>query len=112
MPLPVMDEASRKRPLCYDPVRKKFIYYDQIVSGEEKIISLDVLTEAEFEKLVIKRLQALPKDTKYYTISGLTITRDDMIQSIQQGNPDGLATLQMERSYLAEFLEEIQNNLP
>lgn len=112
MPLPIMDEANRKRPLGYDHVRKKFIYFDQIVSGEEKIIPLEALTEADFEKLVIKRLRVLPKNTKVYSISGSMITRDEMIRAIQEGTPDGQETLQMERTYLAEFLKEIQSNLP
>ena len=38
MPMPEMDEKSRERPLSYDPSRRKFIRFDEIVSGKERII--------------------------------------------------------------------------
>lgn len=112
MPLPVIDEASRKRPLCYDPERRIFIYYDQIVSGEEKIIPLAVLTDRALKKLVIKRLMMLPEDTKMISLNGQIMTRDSMVQAVKQEDPDGVEILQMEKSYLEELLNEIQDNLP
>jgi len=43
MPMPKLDDESRKKPICYDPGRKKFIYFDEIVSGKEKIIPIESL---------------------------------------------------------------------
>ena len=111
MSMPEMDEQSRKRPLCYDLLREKFIRFDDIVSGEEKIISVDSLSDDDLKKLVIKRWQALPKDTTVQAISGPPFSRDDVIQAIEQDEPFGRMTLEAERSYLRDLLKEIRRNL-
>jgi hypothetical protein len=110
MPLPKIDPTSQAKPLAYDPARSKFLYYDEIVSGREKIVPLETLSEADFRKLVVERLRAGP-DFRMQAISGPLYTRDQVIAAIESGEPDGLKMLEAERSYLREVLREIQENL-
>jgi len=110
MPLPQIDERHRKRPLCYDPARDKFIYFDEIVSGEEKIIPVETLSEDELKKLVVERQRTAP-DYTVQAISGPPFSRDDVIRAIEQDEPFGLVTLEAEKSYLHDLLAEIEQNL-
>ena len=45
MPIPKIDEANRKKPLCYDSSRKKFIYFDEIVGKTKAIILPSTLSK-------------------------------------------------------------------
>jgi hypothetical protein len=110
MPMPRIDEANRRKPLCYDPSRKKFIYFDEIVSRKEPIVPMEVLSDEDFRKLVIERQRAGP-DYKVQAISGPLHTRDDVIRAIERNEPFGRATLKAERSALRDLLAEIQRNL-
>jgi hypothetical protein len=109
--MPEMDETSSKRPLGYDPSRGKFIRFDDIVSGEEKIIPVDDLSEDDLKKLVIERWRVLPEETTVQAISGPALSRDEVIQAIEQDEPFGRMTLEAEKSYLRDLLAEIRRNL-
>lgn len=106
-----MDETSRKRPLCYDPSRNKFILYDDIVSGKEKIIPVDSLSEDDLKKLVIERWRVLPKHKRVQAISGPALSPDDVIRAIEQDKPFGRDTLKAERSTLRDYLDDLQRDL-
>ena len=110
MPLPQIDEQHRKRPLCYDPAREKYIFFEEIVSGQEKIIPIETLSENDLKKLVIERQRTAP-DYTVQAISGPPLSRDDVIRAIEQDEPFGLVTLEAEKSYLHDFLAEIEENL-
>jgi len=110
VPLPEIDEKNRSKPLCYDPARNKFILFDEIISGEEEIIPVDTLSQADLKKLVIERQRAGP-DYKVQAISGPPMSRDDVVRAIEQDEPFGQMTLQAEKSYLSDLLSEIQRNL-
>jgi hypothetical protein len=111
MPMPKLDEASRLRPLCYDPSRGKFILFDDIVSRKEAIIPVESLSEGDFRKLVIKRFRLLPRDHISQGISLPPMPRDAVIRAIQRDEPFGRMTLEAEKLYLHDLLDEIQRNL-
>ncbi len=111
MPMPEIDEKNRKRPLSYDPARRKFILYDEIVSGEESIVPVDSLSEDEIKELVIERWRALPEDIRVQAISGSPYSRDDVIRAIEHDELFGKITVHGESSYLRDLLEQIQRNL-
>lgn len=111
MPMPEIDEENRKRPLCYDPEREKFIFFDDIVSGKEKIIPVKTLSESDLKKLVIERWRSLSPKTKVQAISGQPFFRDDVIRAIKQDKPFGKDTLEAEMIALSELLDIIQQNL-
>lgn len=111
MPMPEIDAESRRRPLFYDAKRNKYILFDDIVSLKEKIIPVDSMTEDDLKRLVIMRWRMLPKDTTVQAISGPPLSRDDVIQAIEQDEPFGRDTLEAERSYLRDLLNEIQKNI-
>jgi hypothetical protein len=110
MALPKIDAANLKKPLCYDPARKKFIYYADIVSGAERIIPVDTLSPEDRKKLIVERQKAGP-DYKLQPMSGPLMTRDDVVKAIERDNPVGLTTVDAEVAYLGELLDEIRRNL-
>ena len=110
MPFPILDHFDQKKPLCYDSVRDKFIYYQEIITGKEKIIPIDSLSDADFKKLVIKRVRSGPE------IIGGPMTspfhsREDTINAIKSDTKFGQQTLQTEKSMLRDLLAEIERNL-
>jgi hypothetical protein len=104
-----MEDVNKNKPVCYDPVRKKFIYYDDIISGKEKIIQLDTLSEDDLKKLVIERHKAGP-DYKVQAISGPPYSRNEVIKAIEQNEPFGLVTVAAEISYLKGLLINMDKN--
>ena len=111
MPMPKMDSSSIKKPVCYDPKRKKFIYEDEIISGKAAIIPVDSLSEQDLKKLVIARLRASPPDVKVQAISGPPFSRDDVIRAIERDEPFGKITLEGDMSYLRDYLNKIRQKL-
>jgi hypothetical protein len=99
-----------KKPLCYDPARKKFILYEEIVSGAEIIIPVDTLSDDDFKKLIIERHLAGP-DYSVQAMTGPPLSRNDVIRAIELDEPFGKLTLDAERSYLLDLLREIKENL-
>jgi hypothetical protein len=110
MPIPEIDAANLKKPLCYDPEREQFIFFDEIVSGKEKIVSLDELSGADLKRLVVERQRAGP-DYTVQAISGPPMSRDDVVRAIEQDEPFGSITLEAETSYLRWFLSEVEQAL-
>jgi hypothetical protein len=108
--MPVIDQANRRKPLSYDPACKKFIYYDDIISGREKIVPIESLSEEDLKKLVLERLRAGP-EFKGGPMSAPHFSREDVIQAIQQNEPFGRDHLEGEKLYLQELLAEIERNL-
>lgn len=110
MSLPVIDEQNRKKPLCYDPAHRKFLYFDDIVSGKEKIVPVHMLPDADLKKLVIERHRAGP-DYVVQAISGQPFSRDDVIRAIEQDEPFGRITVEAEKAHLQDLLKQIQDDL-
>jgi hypothetical protein len=110
MPMPRIDQANRRKPLSYDPTRRKFIYYDDIVSGREKIVPIESLSEEDLKKLVLERLRAGP-EFKGGPVSAPHFSREDVIRAIRQDEPFGRDHLEGEKLYLQESLTEIERNL-
>lgn len=110
MPLPNITGQNLKKPLCYDPSRKKFILFDDIVSGRERIVPLESLTADERKQLVIER-QRQGGDYTAQAISGPPHSRNDVITAIERDDAFGNVTVEAEVSYLKELLEQIQAHL-
>ena len=110
MLLPEIDDRNRGKPLCYDPQRNKFIAFDEIVSGQERILPPDQLSEDDLKKLVIERLASGP-DFSVQVMSGPPMSRDDVIVAVEQDESFGQLTLEAEKSYLRSILSDIQEAL-
>ncbi|MFH1686013.1 MAG: hypothetical protein ABIE70_00655 [bacterium] len=108
--MPDLSSEERRRPLCYDPGRRKFIMFDEIVSGDEKIVPVDSLAKKDFKKLVLER-QRLGPDYRMQPISGPLMTRDDVVRAIESDEPAGQVAMQAEKSMLRDLLAEIERNL-
>jgi hypothetical protein len=110
MSMPQIEGPDRKKPLCYDPERAKFITFDEIISGTEQIVPLESLNEEDRKKLIIERQRVGP-DYKVQAMSGPLMSRDDVVKAIQRGEPFGLATIEADSSHLRDLLAQIRENL-
>jgi hypothetical protein len=110
MSLPKIEGQNLKKPLGYDPKRKKFIRFDELVSGTEKIIPIEQLSPADLKTLVIERQRRGP-DYTVQPMSGPPQTRDDVIRAIETGEKIGRMTLEAETSHLKDLLRQIQSHL-
>jgi hypothetical protein len=108
-PFPEIIGQDRKKPLCYDPKRDKFIYYDEIISGQEQIIPIEKLDQEQLKKLVIERNKAGP-DYSIQVLSGAKYTRDQIIEEIQNDTDFGKTTIQAEAAYLSDLLRQFLEN--
>jgi hypothetical protein len=106
-PLPEISENERKKPLCYDPARKKFILYDEIIDGREPIFPVEELSEEDAARLVIERNLKGP-DYAMQIMSGAKYTRDDVVREIGKGTSFGRTAVAAEQSYLSELLHQIK----
>ncbi len=111
MPVPQIDDENKKKPLCYDPSRKKFIYYDEIITRKEQVVSPSALSKEDQKKLVLER-QAAGPDYKTQSISGPLMTRDDVVKAIMNDEKYGRIAVEAEISYLDDLLGQIIENLP
>jgi hypothetical protein len=110
MPLPKIEGQNLKKPLSYDRARKRFLFFEEIVSGQEKIVPLSQLSISELKRLVIERQRQSP-DYTVQTITGRRYSRDDVIKAIERDEAFGKVTLEAEASYLQELLKQIQDYL-
>lgn len=110
MGLPKIDNRNIHKPLCYDPKRKKFITFNEIVSGKEKIVLIEDLSLDDVKKLVIKRIEVGPEFTMQ-PMSGTPMTKKDIITAIINDNEIGRMTIEAEVSMLKDLLRNIANNL-
>ncbi len=108
--MPEIDEVNRKKPLCYDPKRHKFIFYNEIVDKIEDIILPSTLSKSDQKKLIIERQISGP-DYKSQAMSGPAMNRNDFVKAIQNDEENGVIMVEAEISYLDELLEEIRQNL-
>ena len=109
MALPRIEGQNLEKPLCYDPKRRKFIRFDEIVSGKEKIIPVEQLSQDDMQKLVIERLRRGP-DCTVQIMNAPPQTRDDIIRAIESHDEIGRMTMEAETAYLRELLRQIQSH--
>ncbi|CBE68384.1 MAG: hypothetical protein F9K13_02635 [Candidatus Methylomirabilis oxygeniifera] len=110
MAMPNIQGPDRKKPLCYDPHRNKFITFDEIISRAEEIYPLERLTIEHLKRLVIERQRVGP-DYKVQVMSGPLMSRDDVVEAILRDEPFGRATIEAELSHLRDLLAQINEAL-
>jgi len=111
MPLPDIKGPDRQKPLCYDPKRDKFILYDELRSGKERIVPLAQLTHEQLKKLVVERYRRGSDFKLQYGFSGPKLSRDDVAREIMAETDIGKALMKDEISYLSDLLKHIEENL-
>lgn len=110
MGMPKIEGPDRKKPLCYDPERGKFITFDDILSGRKHIVPLKHLSAEDLNRLVIERQRVGP-DYKVQPMSGSVMSRDDVVEAILRDEPFGRATVEADLSYLRDLLAQIEEAL-
>ena len=107
MGMPKIEGPNRKKPLCYDPERGKFITFDEILTGTEQIVPLERLSAEELTHLVVERQRAGP-DYRVQAMSGSLMSRDDVVDSIHHDEPFGRTTVEADLSHLRDLLAQIK----
>lgn len=110
MALPELDEVSRLMPISYCPTCNRFIYYDDVVSGEQAIVPVDTLSKADQKRLVIKRYEVASDLPKSGPMSG-PASPQEIISMIEKDEPIGTVTVEATISYLSGFLDDIASEL-
>lgn len=110
MLLPKIEGPVRKKPLSYDPKRDKFILYDEILSGEEKIVPVETLSYEQQKKLVLERNRLAP-EYKIGTMTGGIYPKSEVMASIEKDTDLGKTAVKAEISYLSELLKQIEEAL-
>jgi hypothetical protein len=105
--MPKIEGADRKKPLCYDPKRGKFITFDEILSGTEEIVPLERLSAEDLKRLVVERQRVGP-DYRVRPMSGPLMSRDAVVRAILRDEPFGLVTIEAESSHLRDLLVQIK----
>ena len=108
MGMPKIEGPDRKKPLCYDPERSKFITFEEILSGAEQIVPLDRLSTEDLTRLVIKRQRTGP-NYRVQVMSGSLMSRDDVVKAILRDEPFGRATVEADLSHLRDLLTQIED---
>lgn len=110
MALPKIDKMNINKPLCYDAKREKFISFEEITSHKEEIINIDTLPYDDRKILIIERLRRGP-DFTMQSLSGMPLTRDDVVNAIINDEEIGKMCVEAEVSMLKDLLKEIATNL-
>ena len=108
--MPVLSRRNLEQPLCYDPGRKQFIFYRDIISGKEKIIPIESLEEGDLKMLVLERLKRGP-DFTIQSLSGLPHGREEVMDAIRSGDKSGKMAVEAERLMLIDLLYSLEKNL-
>lgn len=108
--LPKIEGPARNKPLSYDPVRDKFILYDDILSGKEKIVPLETLSYEQQKKLVLERNRVAPEYT-IGIIAGGIYPKNEVIVAIENDTELGKTAIKAEIAYLSELLKQIEEAL-
>lgn len=109
-PLPKIEGPARNKPVSYDPLRDKFILFDDILSGKEKIVPVENLSYEQQKKLVLERNRVSPEYT-IGTITGGIYPKKEVIVGIEGDTELGKTTVRAEISYLSELLKQIEEAL-
>lgn len=110
MSLPEFDKETLKKPLGYNPTTKKFIFYQDILSGKDSIVYPEELSMAEKKILVIERLKRGP-DFSMQSMSGGAFSRNDVIEAIVNDQKIGQMSMEAELSMLNDLLKRIAEHL-
>ena len=89
---------------------RKYITFEEIVSGKERIVPLEQLGAQDLKRLVIAR-QRLGPDYTVQAISGAPMSRDMVIDAIERDLPFGRVTVEADLSHLRDLLAQIQEAL-
>jgi hypothetical protein len=108
--IPKIEGPARNKPLSYDPMRDRFILYDDILSGKEKVVPVETLSYEQQKKLVLERNRAAPEYT-IGTITGGIYPKKELIEAIESDTELGRTTIKAEIAYLSELLKQIQEAL-
>ena len=101
---------NRKKPVCYDPERDRFITIDDLDADREKLIPLERLTDEQLKRLVIER-NRVGEDYSVETDWKRTRSRNEIVQEIEADTETGRMAVKAEIMYLKDHLRDIETRL-
>lgn len=103
--LPHIVDAAKSRPLSFNPVTKKFIYYDEVLNGNERIYPIEKLDQEQRITLAIKRyLTNVPEVT--VTLNGASFTNKQIAEEIKKQTKIGKQLFESDINYLEFYLSQ------
>jgi hypothetical protein len=109
--LPEIKGLARKKPVCYDPEKDRFITIDDLDTNKANIVPLNLLTDEQLKRLVIERNRA-GEDYKVQTNwSEPPHSRNDIIKQIEDDTESGRMAVKAEIMYLHDHLRDIEDAL-
>ena len=112
MGMPKIEGPARWKPLCYDPERGKFIMYDEIISGIERIVPLERLSPEDLKRLmIVRRLSGTAGEDWEQPLSGSRMSWQDTVREILNDEEFGRHHVEGQSSYLRDFLRKIEENM-
>jgi hypothetical protein len=109
--LPDITGPDRYKPLTYNTDRKKFIYYDELIEGKERIVPLQELSAEQKKQLVIERNRVGSDYTMQDGFSGPARSGDDVAKEIEADSDFGKEAVIAELAALSELLKKIEEGL-
>ncbi|HCO95479.1 MAG TPA: hypothetical protein DIU00_16275 [Phycisphaerales bacterium] len=102
--LPKIKGLARKKPVCYDPKKDRFITLDDLDANKAQIVPLDILTDEQLKRLVIER-NRVGEDYKLETNwKEPAKSPNDIIKQIEDDTELGRVTVEADINYLRNRL--------
>jgi hypothetical protein len=95
-------ESERLKPLSFDPVGQRFLYFHDIKKGER--FSPKELNEDEKRELVLKRY-AIERESVIESLGALD--KEQQMNHIRAGDEVGVSLINQEITFLDELIKKI-----
>ena len=109
--LPEIKGLTRKKPVCYDPQKNRFITIDDLEANKANIVPLDLLTDEQLKRLVIERNRVGENYRVQTNWSEPSQSRNDIIKQIEDDTESGRMAVEAEIMYLRDHLKDIEDAL-
>lgn len=103
--LPAIVPAAKKRPLSYNPVTKRFIYYDEVEDGSAKIFPIEELSDEALLDLAIKR-QLTNEPAQTAVLTGQVFSNQQVAEEIKKQSKIGKQLFNTDIEYLKFYLSQ------
>ena len=105
MKLPDIVESAKKRPLGFNPETGKFIYYDEVKEGVQKLIPIDKLGHDQLLNLAIERIRSNEPNT-IATLNGEVFNNDQQANEVRLQTKTGKQIFESDINYLKFYLSQ------
>lgn len=95
-------DSERSKPLSFDPVAKRFLYFDDIKKGER--FSPKDLSNDQKRELVLRRYE-IEEESSIESLA--TMDKQQQMDHIRAGDEVGIRLINQEITFLDELIDKI-----